>query len=81
MPTDLQDAIDFPDIRLEKESMFLLVPDFILDYLRDAARRGANPDLEAAASVLEGAYDVPPITAKIMARSIVNAALGITEDE
>ena len=48
----------------------------------DAARRVANPDIEAAVSVLVGAYDVPPITAKIMARYAVLAALGITpEDE
>ena len=44
----------------------------------EAARRVANLDLEAAASVLEGAYDVPPVTAKIMAQYTVFAALGIT---
>ena len=38
-------------------------------------------DYEAAIEGLIGAFDIPPISAKIFAHYCVNSALGITEDE
>ena len=47
----------------------------------EAARRVANPDYEAAVEGLVGAFDIPPISAKIMAQYCIDSALGVTEDE
>ena len=77
--SDLQDALDLWETKLVSAHGWDIDHDTMLAILtvNEAARRGANPDLKAAVSVLVGAYDVPPITAKIMARYAVFAALGI----
>ena len=71
MGTELQDALERYDHKF----------DYSIAPIVEAARRVANLDMEAATSVLEGAYDIPPVTAKIMAQYTVFAALSITTED
>ena len=72
--TDLQADVDLFSGDLAPD------PGSPLANIVEAARRVANLDYEAAVEGLVGAFDIPPISAKIMAHYCIDSALGITED-
>ena len=72
--SDLQDALDETDIYAVAFKHYEL--------FREAARRVANPDIEAAGKVAENHRPgVGPVTDRKRVTAIVNAALGVTEAE
>ncbi len=77
MDSELQKAIDDYDAGLAAGGMVSenIEPDPIVE----AARKVANPDIEAAAEVLDP-YMVHPLEVMEATKAVVAAALGITED-
>ncbi len=80
MDSELQKALDIVELIDSTQPVFKNYEVWIVKRpVIDAARKVANPDIEAAAEVLDP-YMVHPLEVMEATKAVVAAALGITED-